>query len=187
VNITGLVGSRSVIMEVERDGSLVFVRDLAEGVVFLDGYRSAQVQAALPASLSPGAGYQLALRASDNRNNGASVRLPFTLEEGGATGFALEDVFVFPNPCTDGASFHGTITGPADVEILLFTLSGRRIGKLRAGGVTPRSFALEGVPWDGRDDDGDEPANGVYLYKLTVRPADGSKARSVEGRLVVSR
>jgi hypothetical protein len=29
------------------------------------------------------------------------------------------------------------------------------------------------VAWDGRDRDGDVIANGVYLYKLVVRTADG--------------
>jgi hypothetical protein len=187
VNITGLVGSRSIIMEVEQDGSLVYVQDLADRVSFINDYRRAQVQAGLPASLAPGAAYDLVLRASDNRNNSSSVRIPFVLEGGGAGGFALEDVFVFPNPSTDGARFHGTLTGAADIEVLLFTLSGRRIWKTRVDGLTARRFELEGIAWDGRDADGDEPANGVYLYKLTARPKDGSKARSVEGRLVVSR
>jgi hypothetical protein len=187
VNITNLVGSRSVVLQIEDEGQPVYVKDLAEAIAFDGDYRQARLSDRLPRDLTVGASYDLVLRASDNRNNSTSARVPFTLVGGGGAGFALEDVFVFPNPCTEGARFFGTVSGPADVEIRLFTLSGRRIWKSRSDAVSPLRFEREGIAWDGRDSDGDELANGVYLYKLTARPTDAGRARSVEGRLVVSR
>ena len=38
------------------------------------------------------------------------------------------------------------------------------------------------VEWDGRDDDGDEIANGTYLYRLEVRA--GGKTQVAGGKLV---
>jgi hypothetical protein len=39
------------------------------------------------------------------------------------------------------------------------------------------------VPWDGRDRDGDVIANGVYLYKLTVRTVDGQFTSDLLGKM----
>lgn len=187
INITELVGSRSVVLQIEQAGRLVYLEDLAEQVLFEGDYRRAKLTGQLPRDLAVGIAYDLVLRASDNRSNSAAARVAFSLAGGGPAGFSLSDVFVFPNPSTEGARFYGKTSEPADVEIQLFTLSGRRIWKARVDGLPPVRFEQEGIAWDGRDADGDEPANGVYLYKLTARPVGAGKARSVEGRVVVSR
>jgi flagellar hook assembly protein FlgD len=45
------------------------------------------------------------------------------------------------------------------------------------------------LEWDGRDADGDELANGVYLYKITAtQEQNGASLRAEEiGKLVVQR
>jgi hypothetical protein len=63
----------------------------------------------------------------------------------------------------------------------------RRSRRTREPGVTPVQLAREGISWDGRDADGDRPANGVYLYRIEATPVGGGPARKVTGRLVVSR
>jgi hypothetical protein len=42
------------------------------------------------------------------------------------------------------------------------------------------------IEWDGRDEHGDQIGRGVYLYRLTVRSADGKKATKLQ-RLVLIR
>jgi flagellar hook assembly protein FlgD len=39
------------------------------------------------------------------------------------------------------------------------------------------------IPWDGRDRDGDEVANGVYLYKVVARTLDGRYTSEALGKL----
>lgn len=190
INITGLVPSRSVILQIEENGTLVVAEDLAGDVVFGSdslGYRSASVEHRLPSGLVAGSAYELVVRASDNVGNGGSVRVPFTTAGGAGGGFALDDVYNFPNPTDGDTGFFGTLSGPADLEITIYTISGKRVWRTREPGVTPVQLAREGISWDGRDADGDQPANGVYLYRIEAAPMGGGPARKVTGRLVVSR
>jgi len=190
INVTGLVPSRSVILQIEENGTLVVAEDLAGDVVFSRdslGYRSARVEHSLPSGLVAGRAYELVLRASDNVGISASERVPFTIAGGAGGGFALDDVYNFPNPTDGGTGFFGTLSGPADLEITLYTISGKRVWRSREPGVTPVQLAREGISWDGRDADGDQPANGVYLYRIEAKPMGGGPARKVTGRLVVSR
>lgn len=41
------------------------------------------------------------------------------------------------------------------------------------------------IDWDGRDEDGDQLANGTYLYKLIIKSIDGEFNKSVLGKLAV--
>jgi flagellar hook assembly protein FlgD len=74
----------------------------------------------------------------------------------------------------------------AEVEIQIFTATGRNIRRLRPGRITPSDGANKGIFWDGRDEDGDELANGVYFFKISVRGENGERKERVE-RLVVLR
>jgi hypothetical protein len=187
VNITGLVASRSVVLQVEENGTQASKpEDLAGEVAFDGDYRNARLEHRLPSGLVAGRTYELVLRASDNVRNSASVRVPFTIA-GGSGGFALEDAYNFPNPTDRGTSFFGVLSGPADLEITIYTISGKRVWRTREPGVTSVRFAREGISWDGRDAEGDQPANGVYVYRIEAKPMGGGPARKVTGRLVVSR
>ncbi len=41
------------------------------------------------------------------------------------------------------------------------------------------------IPWDGRDQDGDLLANGVYLYKVVARTVDGQYSAEALGKLSI--
>ncbi len=77
-----------------------------------------------------------------------------------------------PNPFADATvfTFRQNQTVPLDVEVKIYTLAGRLIQSLEQ---TSAGEPFVRIPWDGRDRDGDVLANGVYLYKLIVRTADG--------------
>jgi len=187
INITGLVPSRSVIMQIEEGGTLVTAIDVSDQVLVGTDYRSASLEERLPAGLVSGHAYDLVLRASDNLSNSGSVRIPFTIAGGSGGAFALSGVYNFPNPTDGGTRFFATVSGSVDLTISIFTIGGKRIWRTHASGVTPTQLAGEGISWDGRDADGDLPANGVYLFRLEARPGNGEPARAVTGRLVVSR
>ena len=41
------------------------------------------------------------------------------------------------------------------------------------------------IDWDGRDADGDQMANGTYLYKLIVSTSDGQFNQSVISKMAI--
>lgn len=59
-------------------------------------------------------------------------------------------------------------------------MTGRMIQELY--GVSQRGFNAE-IEWDGRDRDGDEIANGVYLYKIILN--DGREKKEILEKLVI--
>lgn len=186
INITSLVNSRSVIMEVDENGSQVHAEDVASRISFGSDFTSARLDYFVPTSLASGHSYDLVLRASDNVNNSSRIDVPFVI---GASGpLSLGGVFNLPNPTRGGTRFFGQLSENAEVDVQLFTLSGRRIWRLgQPVRLTPTEFAQDGIEWDGRDSDGDRLANGVYLYKISAVPERGGSARNYIGKMVVAR
>ncbi|HET6569268.1 MAG TPA: type IX secretion system sortase PorU, partial [Rhodothermales bacterium] len=123
--------------------------------------------------LSPGP-HSLKVKAWDVLNNSTSGTLDFYVSSGEE--LALRNVFNYPNPMVDATRFvfeHNQPGGtPADVQVRIYTLSGRPVRTIDSdealpGGVLPGGPVQ--IPWDGRDDDLDRLATGIYLYKLRVR------------------
>jgi hypothetical protein len=83
----------------------------------------------------------------------------------------LDSALVFPNPTTGPARFTFFLSRAAFVSARIYTISGRLVRVL-----APRAcgFGYGEVEWDGLDKDGAPLANGVYLYKLDARMAEGS-------------
>jgi len=189
INITGLVRSRSVLMEIVHDGETVHVEDLADRVEFQGDFQNAKLTAQLPSDLPAERQYVLVVKASDNVKNASRAEVSFVLSGSSDQAFALAGVFNFPNPADGPTRFFGTVNRMAEVQVEVYTSSGRRIWRLdRALEVTPDEFSAGGIEWDGRDEDGDVPANGMYFYKITARPLmGGGAARSATGKLIISR
>ncbi|MCX7761506.1 MAG: type IX secretion system sortase PorU [Candidatus Kryptonium sp.] len=150
----------------------------------LDDYRRGEIVYKLP-RLSPGK-HTLKVRAWDVFNNSSVKEVEFKVAE--SDEFAIYNVFNYPNPLKDKTyfTFQRVATSedtPVDVEIKIYTLAGKLISKIERYGLTGNFIAIE---WDGRDIDGDEIANGVYIYKLIVKTFDGKKAESL-GKIVVMR
>ena len=83
------------------------------------------------------------------------------------TDFRLSSVMNYPNPFAGETEFTYSLTQPAEmVGIKIFTLSGKLI---RSFDNSPTAAGFNRLHWDGRDADGDELANGVYLYKISAR------------------
>ncbi|MCG8606675.1 type IX secretion system sortase PorU, partial [bacterium] len=128
--------------------------------------------------------HTLAVKAWDNSNNSttASVEVVVVHEEG----LVLRDVMNYPNPFTENTTFTFNANREAEVTIKIYTVSGQLIQTLEYP-LAQSGFNM--VEWDGRDADGDMPANGVYLYKLIARSPDDASAsqREVVGRIAIVR
>jgi hypothetical protein len=88
----------------------------------------------------------------------------------------IKNAFNYPNPFSNGTTFSYILTGthlPTTVKVRIYTVAGRAIREIDV----PRGQIKLGynrVTWDGRDDRGDDIANGYYFFKIAT--SDGVEA-----------
>lgn len=150
----------------------------------LDSYQQGTVRFQLP-RLAPGR-HTLKIKAWDVLNNSTEYLLEFTVVSNEE--LRLDHVLNYPNPFTTHTAFWFEHNKPgvdlqAHVEIL--TITGKIIKTLSQTINTTGNRSMD-IQWDGRDEYGDRVGRGVYLYRLSVRSADGKKASRL-GRLVLIR
>ena len=88
----------------------------------------------------------------------------------------LLQVYNFPNPFSDNTNFTFELRGiipPEEFKIKIFTVAGRLIKELVPS--TPLQIGFNQIYWDGKDEDGDEIANGLYFYKIISKHGDEVK------------
>lgn len=89
----------------------------------------------------------------------------------------LTEVYNYPNPFTDETYFTFEVRGvvpPEELRIKVFTVAGRLIREIDVP-PTLLQIGFNQLKWDGRDQDGDEIANGVYFYKVISKHGDEMK------------
>ncbi len=122
--------------------------------------------------------YRLLVNGRDASGN-ISGDLDYAIRFRVITRSSISNLLNYPNPFSTSTCFVYTMTGaesPVHFKVQIMTVSGRVVrevtaaefGPLRAG--THRSDFC----WDGRDQYGDQLANGVYLYRVLAKKADGS-------------
>jgi hypothetical protein len=159
----------------------------------LNSFRRGTVEFELPEQ-TPGP-HTLTLRAWDVANNSASASIDYYVEPDGE--LVLRNVYNYPNPTTGPTRFlfeHNQPPGAvARVQLRIYTLSGRPVRTLDAeetlaAGVLTGSVVE--IPWDGRDEDFDPLATGIYLYKVRMeveRPDGETQVSERIERLAVIR
>ncbi len=123
------------------------------------------------------------IKAWDNLNNSNTAIIEFTVQP--QDRLILSEVLNYPNPFRRATTFTFGLNLAAEIRIKIFTLSGRLLRALEpfAG---QRGFNM--IEWDGRDEDGDELANGVYLYKIIAATPSVASLRVEEtGKLAIHR
>lgn len=144
----------------------------------LDTYQSGVVRYQMQ-PLEPGL-HTLTFKAWDVNNNSSETKIEFNVQA--AEDVALKHLLNYPNPFTTYTEFlfeHNQVCASLDVKIEIFTVTGRLI-KTIIQDVKTQGFRVEGIPWDGRDEFGDQLAKGVYVYRLTVRNPDGDSAQEMQ-------
>jgi len=95
----------------------------------------------------------------------------------------LENALAFPNPFDEDPgtvfSFLAVSGSPVDVQLRIFTLTGRLIYSRTERQLVPGYHQLA---WNGRDAEGASIANGIYIYRLLAN--NGSSHALQQGRLV---
>jgi hypothetical protein len=129
--------------------------------------------------------YKLEVKAWDVFNNFSKETKYFTIVTG--DDLTIRDVFNYPNPFSSNTTFmfqHNLNTQVFDVNINIYTVAGRLIKKIERYNLNERYVTID---WDGRDEDGNQIANGAYFYKVAVKTIDGSESKSIIGKMAVIR
>ena len=92
---------------------------------------------------------------------------------------AVESVLVYPNPVGTDARVTFLVNRPAGVRVRVFSLRGTLVRDL---GARAAGYGYNEVYWDGRDQQGRRPANGVYLVTLTATAAAVGGSQTVRAR-----
>lgn len=144
-----------------------------------DTYQAGEAQYTL--NNLPAGKNSLSVRAWDVHNNSAEAKVYFEVVQG--TDNTVSHLFAYPNPFarTTYFTFQRTTDIPVNVEIKIFTVAGRMIRRIEVPVVTERFVK---IPWDGRDAEGDEVANGVYFYKLITRINETQETKEYNGKIV---
>lgn len=117
--------------------------------------------------------YTLQVQGSDKSNN-VSGDYSYKIDFEVITASTITNLFNYPNPFSTSTQFVFTLTGsklPDEMQIQIMTVTGKvvkeidlfELGEIRIGNNVT-SYA-----WDGRDEFGDQLANGVYLYRVIAK------------------
>ncbi len=83
----------------------------------------------------------------------------------------ITNLLNYPNPFTTSTAFVFTLTGsvaPTHMRIQILTVTGKIVREITAQELGPIQIGqnITSYKWDGRDQFGQELANGVYLYRV---------------------
>ena len=116
--------------------------------------------------------YTLTVQVEDASGN-KSGKEPYIIHFEVVNNATVTNFYPYPNPFSTSVRFVFTLTGsvvPDGIMIRILTVSGRVVRTItqdEIGTVHIGNNQTE-YAWDGRDEFGDQLANGVYLYKVTL-------------------
>ncbi len=123
--------------------------------------------------------YLLEVQGKDKREN-PSGKTNYAVRFQVINESTITDVVNYPNPFSTSTRFVYTLTGgvlPEVFKIYIYTVSGRlvKVIDLMETGDVRIGQNITNYAWDGRDEQGDLLANGVYLYKVVIKmPGESS-------------
>ncbi len=117
--------------------------------------------------------YELYVQATDRSSNlSGDNRYSITFEVINKS--TITEVINYPNPFSTSTRFVFTLTGskiPDYFKIQIMTVTGKIIREITQDEIGPIRVGrnITDYAWDGRDEFGDQLANGVYLYRVITR------------------
>jgi hypothetical protein len=86
----------------------------------------------------------------------------------------ITNFYPYPNPFSTSVRFVFTVTGsdvPDQVKIQILTVTGRVVREILQDELGPIRIGnnISQFTWDGKDEFGDQLANGVYIYRVLVK------------------
>jgi hypothetical protein len=117
--------------------------------------------------------YTLEVQAQDETGN-QSGTVPYEVSFEVINESTITHFYPYPNPFSTSCRFVFTLTGstiPDQMKIQIMTVSGRVVREITQDEIGPIRIGnnITSYAWDGRDEFGDQLANGVYFYRVFVR------------------
>lgn len=86
----------------------------------------------------------------------------------------ITNFYPYPNPFSSSVRFVFTLTGseiPDEIKIQIMTVTGKVVREILQNELGPIRIGnnITEYAWDGRDEFGDQLANGVYIYRVLIR------------------
>ncbi|MDQ3278812.1 MAG: T9SS type A sorting domain-containing protein, partial [Bacteroidota bacterium] len=116
------------------------------------------------------------IKAWDVVNNSSEYSLHFTVANN--EGLQLSHVLNYPNPFTKKTNFwfeHNYPGVDLHCRVEVFTVAGKQIKTISQTINTSGNRSIE-LFWDGRDEWAEKVGRGIYIYRLTVKTANGKTA-----------
>jgi len=138
-----------------------------------------------PAQLEDGL-YTLQVQAEDASGNTSGTE-PYEINFEIINESSITNFYPYPNPFSTSTRFVFTLTGqeiPDQIKIQIMTVSGKIVREITQDelGLIRIGNNITDYAWDGRDEFGDQLANGVYLYRVIARNGGESmKLRETAG------
>ena len=126
--------------------------------------------------------YTLLVQASDASGNQSGVE-PYKIRFEVINESSITNFYPYPNPFSTSTRFVFTLTGseiPDQLKIQIMTVSGKIVREITQNelGMIRVGNNISDFAWDGRDEYGDQLANGVYLYRVIM----GGNAADIKRR-----
>lgn len=117
--------------------------------------------------------YSLLVQAKDKSGN-VSGKYDYRITFEVINKATITQVMNYPNPFSDRTKFVFTLTGvevPTYFKIQIMTITGKVVREINVDELGPIHIGrnITEYAWDGRDEFGDQLANGVYLYRVVTK------------------
>lgn len=110
----------------------------------------------------------LVVEVRDSMGNRAIESIKFYVE---SEKLDVKSVVTCPNPMHDDTNFTWNVSKSGTAEIKIYTLSGKLVKTIRE---IESKVGYNQVPWDGKNNAGEEIASGIYIYVLKITDVDGN-------------
>ncbi len=126
-----------------------------------------------PAEFNQDGVYELIVQAKDKSNN-SSGDLDYHITFEVINRSTITNVLNYPNPFSTSTQFVFVLTGseiPTDFRIQIMTISGKVVKEIGLDEIGPIHIGrnITQYTWNGKDEYGDQLANGIYLYRVITR------------------
>ncbi len=130
--------------------------------------------------------HTLSLKVWDVFNNSGEAYIEFNVVK--SDDFVIEELVNYPNPFshahyTTFVFSHNQSDGSLDINLRVFNLAGQVV-KTFESSILPQGYRTEVIDWNGMDDSGNYLAQGIYIYRLSVRNSRGQEA-GAQGKLIL--
>lgn len=129
--------------------------------------------------------HSLKVRVWDVANRSATAETQFVVASRVST--AVDHVLNYPNPFTESTRFqlnHNQVGTPLRIQVRIYDQAGNLATQLDSR-LTPSSYVLDHLSWEGQRADGSPLQKGIYLYEIRVTNEESGEVVRKYSRLVL--